>query len=118
MELDVLPRGDVTPAARVLVDEPPDHLELLGFDRAVRHLHADHLVLATLALAVDAVAEAEDAEHVLLEIAREIAHEHLLELLDVSELLGVDRPRPDRRRGQGVGHRSIMTHLVGIYHTL
>ncbi len=58
--------------------------------------------------------EPEDAEDVLLEVAREVAHEHLLELLDVRELLGVDRPRAD---GQGVGHHSIMTHLVGICHT-
>ena len=91
-----------------------DHLELLGVDRPVRHLDAHHLVVAALALAVDAVAEPEDAEDVLVEVAREVAHEHLLELVDVRELLGVDRPRAD---GQGVGHRSIMTHLVGIYHT-
>ena len=114
VELDVLAGGDVAPAARVLVDEPPDHLELLGLDRPVRHLHADHLVLAALALAVDAVPEPEDTEDVFLEVAREIAHEHLLELLDVRELLGVDRPRAD---GQRVSHPSIMTHLVGIYHT-
>ncbi len=123
VELDVLAGRDVAPPARVLVDEPADHLELLGLDRSVGHLHPDHLVLAALTLAVDAVAQAEHPEDVLVEIAREVAHEHLLELLDVHQLLGVDRPRPNGGRsgsahsdGKSVGHRAIMTHLVGIYH--
>ena len=46
------------------------HVELLGRDAAVGHLDSYHLVGAALTLAVDAVVEAEDAEHVLVELAR------------------------------------------------
>ncbi len=49
-----------------------ERLELLGGDAAVRHLDAEHLVVAALALAVDALVEAEDAEDVLVDPAVEV----------------------------------------------
>ena len=87
VELDVLASGDVAPAAAVGVGDVAHHVELLGRDRPVGDLHPDHLVVAALALPVDAVVEAEDPEDVLLELAAEVALELDLELLDI----GADR---------------------------
>ena len=56
-----------------------------GVDGAVGHLDAHHLVVAALALAVDAVVQAEDPEDVILELAGEVLGEHALELLDVGK---------------------------------
>ena len=92
MELDVLAGGEVAPAAGVLVGDVGEHVELLGRDRAVGRLHPHHLVVAALALAVDAVVQPEDPEHVLGELAGEVALELLLELGDVGGLAGVDLP--------------------------
>ena len=55
MELDVLAGRDVAPAATVLVDHVGQQVQLAGGHGAVRDLDPDHLVGATLALAVDAV---------------------------------------------------------------
>ena len=105
VELDVLARRDVAPAAAVAVGDVAHHLELLGRHRSVRHLDADHLIGAALALAVDAVVEAEHAEHVLGHLARLVAAELLAELGDVGHLLGVplvtrlDRDQWRRRQG-------------------
>ena len=90
VELDVLAGGDVAPAPRVGVGEVGHHVELLGRDAAVRDLHPHHLVVAALALAVDAVVQAEDAEDVLLDLAGEVLGEDRLELLGVGELCGID----------------------------
>ena len=90
VELHVLPGGEVAPAAAVGLGDVGEHVELLGGDGAVGHLHPHHLVVAALALAVDAVVQAEDPEGVLLEVAGEVAGELLLELLDVGTDLGVD----------------------------
>ncbi len=49
-------------------------------DLAVRDLDAHHLGGAALALPVDAVAEAEDAEHVVVDLTRLVAGQHHLEL--------------------------------------
>ena len=57
-----------------------------GVIAAVGHLDPHHLVVAALALAVDAVVEAEDPEDVLVDLAGEVAAELHLELLDVGEL--------------------------------
>ncbi len=90
MELDVLASGEVTPAPRVLLGHVRAHVELLGGDRPVGRLHPDHLVVAALALAVDAVVEAEDAKGVLLELTAEVAGELHLELVDVGGHRRVD----------------------------
>ena len=65
-----------------------ERVELLGRDAAVRDLDAQHLGVAALALAVDAVVQAEDAERVLVDAAVEVLGDGALE--DV-ELLGDDR---------------------------
>ena len=57
-------------------------------DAAVRDLDPQHLVVAALALAVDAVVQAEDAERVLVDSAVEVLGDGVLE--DV-ELFGDDR---------------------------
>ena len=73
VELDVLPGGDVAPAPRVGLGDVGQHVELLGGDRAVGHLDPHHLVVAALALAVDAVVQPEHPEDVLGEVAVEVA---------------------------------------------
>jgi hypothetical protein len=73
VELDVLASGDVAPAPGVLIGDVGHHVELLGGDAAVGQLHPHHLVVAALALAVDAVVEAEHPEHVLVDLAGEVA---------------------------------------------
>src|SRR4029450_14138694 len=65
VELDVLAGGDVAPTPRVGVGEIGHELELVGQEPAPRDLHPHHLVVPTLALAVDGVLEAEDAAGVL-----------------------------------------------------
>ena len=61
-----------------------------GVMRAVGHLDPHHLVVAALALAVDAVVQAEDAEDVLVELAGEVAGELLARTSRCRRL------RPDR----------------------
>ena len=90
VELHVLPGGDVPPAPRVGVGEVGHHLELVGQHAAPRDLHPHHLVVPTLALAVDAVVQAEDAERVLVDLAGQVLGEDRLELLGVGELCGID----------------------------
>ena len=72
VELHVLAGGEVAPAARVGLGDVGEGLELLGGDAAVRHLDAEHLVVAALALAVHALIQAEDAEHVFVDAAVEV----------------------------------------------
>ena len=83
VELDVLPGGDVAPAPGVLVGDVGHDVELVGGEGPVGDLHPHHLVVAALALPVDAVVQAEDAEHVLVELAGQVAGQLALELLDV-----------------------------------
>ena len=90
VELHVLPGRDVPPAPRVGVGEVGHHLELVGQHAAPRDLHPHHLVVPTLALAVDAVVQAEDAECVLFDLAGQVLGEDLLELVGVGELCGID----------------------------
>ena len=62
VDLDVLARGDVALVERrVALDDVGEGLQLLGRDAAHRQLHADHLHVG-LALAVDALLEAEADE--------------------------------------------------------
>ena len=91
VELDVLAGGEVAPAPRVALGDVGHAVELLGGDRAAGRLDADHLVVAALALAVDAVVEPEDAEDVVVELAGEVARQLLLELGDVGGRARVDR---------------------------
>ena len=111
VELDVLPGGDVAPAPRVGVGEVGHHVELVGQHTAPRDLDPHHLVVPALALAVDAVVQAEDAERVLLDLPGQVAAEDVLELLGVGELCGVDLAlshacsdlgdgRPERHSGE------------------
>ena len=90
VDLHVLSRGDVPPAARVRLGEVAHEVHLLGRDRAGGQLDAHHLVGAALALAVDAVVEAHHPEHVFAELAREVLRHGPLEALDVALLLGVE----------------------------
>ena len=125
MELHVLAGGEVAPAARVRLGDVRERLELLGGDAAVRHLDAQHLVVAALALAVDALVQAEDAEHVFVDPAVEVLADGAL--VDV-ELLGdhrvedsggqladVDRHKaaPGWGRGQCAGQRRAAGALSG-----
>ena len=57
-----------------------EHLELVGLDPAVRDLHPHHLVVAALALAVDALVQAEDPEDVLVDLAREVLRDAVFEV--------------------------------------
>ena len=69
VDLDVLARGDVALAQRgVVLDRVREGLHLLGGDAAQRQLDADHLHVG-LALAVDALLEAEADELVLGDLA-------------------------------------------------
>ena len=92
VKLDVLAGGDVTPSARVGVGDVGEHVQLVGLDGPVGHFDADHLVVAALALTVDAVVETEEAEGVFLELAVQIQVELRSELLDISSGCGVDLP--------------------------
>ena len=83
VKLDVLPGGDVSPAARVLLDEIGQHVELFGRHRPVRDLDPHHLVGFALPLTVDAVGEAEHPKDVFVDLACQVAVQHLFETLYV-----------------------------------
>ena len=69
VHLDVLPGGDVPFTERhVLLDDVGERVELIGRDSAERELDPDHLHVG-LALAVDALLQAELDELVALEVA-------------------------------------------------
>ncbi len=57
------------------------------------HLDPHHLVGAALALAVDAVVQPEDPEHVLADLAGQVLGDGTLEPLDVALLFGIEIPR-------------------------
>jgi hypothetical protein len=90
VELHVLPGGDVAPAPRVAVRDVGHEVELVGQQPAPRNLHPHHLVVPALALTVDAVVEAEDAEGILLDVTGEVLGEDGLELVGVGELGWID----------------------------
>ena len=73
VELDVLTGGEVAPTTGVGLGDVREHLELVGLDLAVGDLHPQHLVVAALALPVDALVEAEHPEGVVVDLAREEA---------------------------------------------
>ena len=70
MVLDVLPRGEVAFAAAELFGDARQLLRLAGGQQAARDLAAHHLH-AALALAVDAVFEAERAKFIFRDFARQ-----------------------------------------------
>ncbi len=102
VHLHVLAGGEVRPAARVLVGEVPEHLELLGDERAVGDLDPHHLVVPALALAVNALVQAEDPENVLVDLAGEILADAFLELDQLLVDDGVEGP--GRQRAHVDGH--------------
>ena len=55
VELEVLSRGDVSPATAVALDNERQHLELFWVHRSVGNLDPNHLVGSALSLSVDAV---------------------------------------------------------------
>ena len=67
-----------------------EHLELVGLDLPVGDLHPEHLVVPALALAVDALVEAEHPEHVVVDLAGEVAVDAVLELVQLGLDLGVE----------------------------
>ncbi len=83
-----------------------EHLELLGLDPAVRDLHAHHLVVAALALAVDALVQAEDAEGVVVDLAGEVARDAVLEAVELGGDLGVEGT--DGERSEVGGHAGLL----------
>src|SRR5262249_22131254 len=102
VDLDVLPRGDVSLVERrVLLDDAGEGLHLLGRDAAEGQLDADHLHVG-LALAVDALFEAE-ADELLLGL---VAGQELLSFgVEVVELALEDRD--DVSRDIGIGLRVL-----------
>ena len=68
VELHVLAGGEMRPAARVVLREVSEHLELVGLDAPVGDLHPHHLVEAALALAVDALVQPEHPEDVVVDL--------------------------------------------------
>ena len=65
-------------------------LEVVGVGDAGGNLDPHHLVGAALALAVDAVVEAEHPHHVFGDLTGLVADQHPLELVDVGLLGGID----------------------------
>src|SRR5205807_2181968 len=100
---------------RVRLADVAEHVELVGLDGAVRHLDANHLVVAALALAVDAVVQPEDAEDVFLELALEVQVEVALELGDVSLGGGVDLPDQHSRPPRGTGRNRSRGRAASVY---
>jgi hypothetical protein len=92
VELGVLPGGEVAPAPGVLLGDVPEHLQLFGLDLAVGDLHPEHLVVAALALAVDALVQTEHAERVVVDLAGEVALDAVLELHEFRLDLRVEGP--------------------------
>ena len=97
VELHVLAGGEVTPATRVGLGDVAEHLELVGLDPPVGDLHPDHLVVAALALAVDALVQAEDPEDVVVDLAGHVPPGAVLEVARA----------PPRSRGRGAGRAAL-----------
>ena len=122
VELDVLARRDVSPAAREVGGELGHQLELVWADRTGGQLDAHHLVRATLTLAIDAVVEAHHAEHVLGDLTREVLLDGAFEALDVAQLLLVQVARERRRCDVGIGgdahvDRHTVSLVLGVVET-
>ena len=90
VELHVLAGGEVAPAPRVRLGDVGARLELLGGQAAVRHLDPEHLVVAALPLPVDALVQAEDAEHVFVDPAVEVLVDRALVVVELLRDGGVE----------------------------
>ena len=75
VELYVLAGSDVSPAPAVAFGDFCEAFELRRSDATVGKLQPDHLIVAALALTVDAVVESEDPESVLVYGARQVSFE-------------------------------------------
>ncbi len=110
VHLDVLARRDVPLAQRhVLLDHLGERLHLLRRDAAEGELHADHLHVR-LALAVDALLEAELDELVFLELPAEELRRLRLEVV-VLALRG-SGSRARARSAAPRGHRAFLVRRV------
>ena len=111
-------------SGHVLLDAVGEHLHLLGVDAAEGELHADHLHVG-LALAVDALLQAEADELVLLDLAAEVPLGLVVEVVELALEdrdhvpghvlvdLGVLERAPALRGGADGGrrfHRGSLTH--------
>ena len=84
VDLDVLARGDVTLVERrVALDAVREGLQLLGRDPAHRQLHPDHLHVG-LALAVDALLQAEADELRLGRLAAQVLRRLGVEVVELA----------------------------------
>ena len=119
VELHVLAGGEVRPAARVVLREVAEHLELVGLDAPVGDLHPYHLVEAALALAVDALVQAEHPEDVVVDLTGDEPAGAVFEaaklLLDLGfEGLGTQLENVDRHtRGSYSGFPRNASEKVG-----
>ena len=98
VELQVLPRRDVAEPARVSFAHVGERVELLAREHALRDLHAHHLRIVRLPLAVGAAHQPERAPLVRRQFATLVALERRHELVDVGD--GRERqPRAPERLG-------------------
>ena len=103
VQLHVLPRRDVAEAARVLLGHVGERVQLLAGQHALRDLHADHLRIVGLPLAVGAAHQPEDAPLLGRDLAALELPEHVGELVDVGfagerQARAPERARVDRMR--------------------
>ena len=80
----------MTPTPAVAVGHAGQQLQLLGGHASIGELDANHLVVATLPLAVDTVVETEHPEGVLVHLARQVVCQQPVELLDVGRGLRIN----------------------------
>ena len=111
VHLHVLTGGDVAPAAAVALDHLGELVELVGGDRTERNPDPHHVMRAALTLAVDAVRQAEDPEHVGLDDPGKVQREHAAELVDVGPDLRVGHDWRQRRWELGDGHGVFLRSL-------
>ena len=107
VELHVLPGRDVSKAARELVGDIRQHVELIGGENALRNLHANHLRIVDLTLPVAAAHEAKRAPLVRGDLTALESGQGRGELVDIG-LVG------KRQSGTAVGGRIVKIDGHGI----
>ncbi|CAB4812004.1 unannotated protein [freshwater metagenome] len=90
MKLDGLASREMTPATGVFDGQIAHAVELCSSDRSVGSLDSDHLVMAALALTINAIVQAEHAKDVVGEIAFEVASELNFKFGNVGSGVGID----------------------------
>ena len=90
MKLNGLASREMTPASGVFDGQIAHAVELRCSDRPVGSLDPDHLVMAALTLAINAVVQAEDAKDVVFKFTSEVASELNFKFCDVGSGLGID----------------------------